>query len=114
MLFQSVFGPRGVVGRIGGEEFALILPHTSAQAARDVAARLLTRPLAVDVPFTGDRPPPRVTLSYGMVTYPEAGVDAFELYRKADAMLYLSKDLGRNQCHFWSSEGNHLQLKPEH
>jgi PleD family two-component response regulator len=36
-----------------------------------------------------------------VVTYPEGGGDAFELYRKADAMLYLSKDRGRNRCHFW-------------
>ena len=42
----------------------------------------------------------------------EAGLDPFELYRKADAMLYLSKDLGRDQCHFWDSEGQHLRLVP--
>ena len=53
-----------------------------------------------------------VTFSAGAVTFPGAGLDPFELYRKADAMLYLSKDLGRDQCHFWDSEGQHLRLVP--
>ena len=53
-----------------------------------------------------------MTFSAGAVTFPGAGLDPFELYRKADAMLYLSKDLGRDQCHFWDSEGQHLRLVP--
>ena len=53
------------------------------------------------------------TFSFGAVTFPDAGVDAFELYRKADAMLYLSKDSGRNRCHFWNSSGDHVELLPQ-
>jgi GGDEF domain-containing protein len=53
-----------------------------------------------------------VTLSYGVVVFPDAGSDAFELYRKADAMLYLSKEAGRNLCHVWNYNGEPLRITP--
>jgi len=101
------------VCRIGGEEFALVLPDTSQAAALDVMTRLVN---ASYTTATGDDeavPQVTATFSFGAVTFPDAGADAFELYRKADAMLYLSKDSGRNRCHFWSSSGDHVELLPQ-
>ncbi|MFN2370526.1 MAG: diguanylate cyclase [Candidatus Krumholzibacteriia bacterium] len=100
------------VCRIGGEEFALILPDTSPAAARDVMRRLLDAVFAAETLVDGRPHRVPVTFSYGVVTSPDAGTDAFELYRKADAMLYLSKDTGRNRCHFWSSDGEHGEMLP--
>jgi len=100
------------VCRIGGEEFAFILPDTGEEDAQDVASRLLDAPFTTEVQHEGHSVELHATFSYGAVTFPAAGADAFELYRKADAMLYLSKDLGRNQCHFWNSRGDHVQLLP--
>ena len=101
------------VCRIGGEEFALILPDTPLEAAREVMDRLVNASFSEEILHQGELIDLAVTFSFGAVTFPDAGADAFELYRKADAMLFLSKDLGRNQCHFWSSEGDHSQLLPE-
>ena len=101
-----------LICRIGGEEFALVLPDTSLEAGKEVMTRLLNAPFRTEFLHEEERLDLKVTFSFGAVTFPEAGTDAFELYRKADAMLYLSKDLGRNQCHFWSSEGDHQQLLP--
>jgi diguanylate cyclase (GGDEF)-like protein len=98
--------------RIGGEEFALILPDTGQEAGQDVVGRLLAAPFREEVLHDGKEVGLRVTFSCGAVTFPAAGADAFELYRKADAMLYLSKDLGRNQCHFWNSRGDHVRILP--
>lgn len=98
--------------RIGGEEFALILPDTGQEAGQEVLGRLLDAPFTEEVVHEGNTIELSVTFSYGAVTFPAAGSDAFELYRKADAMLYLSKDLGRNQCHFWNSRGDHVRLLP--
>ena len=98
--------------RIGGEEFALILPDTSLEAAQEVMGRLLDSKFHTSLSDAGDTIDITVTFSYGAVTFPAAGADPFELYRKADAMLFISKDLGRNRCHFWSSDGDHLQLLP--
>lgn len=100
------------VCRVGGEEFALILPDTPAEAAHEVVGRLLDADYLETVEEDGQSRVARVTFSAGAVTFPAAGLDPFELYRKADAMLYLSKDLGRDQCHFWDSEGHHLRLTP--
>ncbi len=99
--------------RLGGEEFALVLPDTGEGAAQEVLQRLLNSPFVEPVSFGGKDLDLRVTFSYGAVTFPQSGSDAFELYRKADTLLFLSKDRGRNQCHFWSSDGNHRQLQPE-
>ncbi|MCP4572115.1 MAG: GGDEF domain-containing protein [bacterium] len=100
------------VCRIGGEEFALILPDTSRDAAGDVMRRLLDG--AFETVERSDEREVHIatTASYGAVTFPDAGVDAFELYRKADAMLYLSKDSGRHRCHFWNSSGDHTEQLP--
>ncbi len=100
------------VCRIGGEEFALILPATSQEAAMEVVLRLLRTEFREEVESGGQKIPLLVTMSFGGVTFPEDGADPFELFRKADAMLYLSKDLGRNRCHFWCNQGRHLEITP--
>ena len=98
--------------RIGGEEFALILPDTSQEAAQEVMGRLLDSKFMTSVSHRGETIDVRVAFSFGAVTFPAAGADPFELYRKADAMLFLSKDLGRHRCHFWNNDGDHPQLLP--
>ncbi len=98
--------------RIGGEEFALILPDTSQEAALDVMNRLLNAPFSEKIVHEGEVIDLPITFSFGAVSYPASGKDAFELYNKADEMMYLSKGQGRNQCHFWNSEGDHLRLMP--
>ncbi|MHB8078769.1 MAG: GGDEF domain-containing protein [Candidatus Krumholzibacteriia bacterium] len=102
-----------LVCRIGGEEFALILPDTQPAAALEVCQRLLERIDRMRFNFPGAPSPQAVTLSYGGVTFPEGGTDPAELYRKADGMLYLSKRGGRNRCTFWNPRGEpHLLVPP--
>ena len=98
------------VCRIGGEEFALILPHTSETAAREVMSRLLAQEISVRMAVADGHRDVAVTVSYGAVTYPHAGADAFELYRKADDLLYASKAAGRNRCTFWNANDEHTAL----
>lgn len=100
------------VCRIGGEEFALILTDTPAEAAHEVVGRLLDADYFETVEQDGHSHQLRVTFSAGAITFPAGGTDPMELYRKADHVLYVSKDLGRDQCHFWDSEGQHLRLTP--
>jgi diguanylate cyclase (GGDEF)-like protein len=101
-----------LVCRIGGEEFALILPDTQPAAAQEVCQRLLERIDRMRFDFPGAAEPHAVTLSYGGVTFPEGGIDPAELYRKADGMLYLSKRGGRNRCTFWNPQGEPHILAP--
>jgi diguanylate cyclase (GGDEF)-like protein len=101
-----------LVCRIGGEEIALVLPDADQDAAQEVTQRLLNSTFSERVTVDGQQIEVAVTFSFGGVTYPYAGSDSFQLYKQADALMYLSKDRGRNQCHFWSNDGNHLRLVP--
>jgi len=101
------------VCRIGGEEFAFILPYTSLDEAREVLARVVGRPISVTLPPELGVGEVTVTVSFGAVTFPDAGASTGELHRKADSMLYQAKELGRNRCCLWYPDGHHQQLQPE-
>ncbi len=90
-----------IFGRIGGEEFAVILPHTSAADAMKVAETLRTTIAQQRVP-TPDVPL-SVTASFGVSTLDRSVGDIDELLRRADVALYIAKDNGRNRCALWQS-----------
>ncbi|MBU0743396.1 GGDEF domain-containing protein [bacterium] len=103
-----------LVCRIGGEEFALVLPDTDLEAARDIVTRIQVRIANLRLSDPGATEPLRVTISFGGVTYPGAGDSPDELYRNADRMLYLSKQRGRNRCHFWNPDGEPILTLPRY
>jgi diguanylate cyclase (GGDEF)-like protein len=82
------------VGRIGGEEFALLLHDTDSLGAAVVAANVLqaVRDLRVD---SRDGP---LTASVGIATYPQDAPDGRELFNAADHALSLAKDDGRDRA----------------
>ncbi|HUH13390.1 MAG TPA: GGDEF domain-containing protein [Longimicrobiales bacterium] len=83
--------------RVGGEEFALLLPGSTGEAAREVADRVRAAIAAVEIPV-GGAGPLRVTASAGVASTAELGdVDPRELYRAADEALYRAKELGRDR-----------------
>jgi diguanylate cyclase (GGDEF)-like protein len=88
-----------LVGRFGGEEFALLLPHTDQNAARGIAERI--RAHIADMPIAlGDDPDSetiRVTVSIGVTALSTSGSQLTELLATADAALYRAKGAGRNQ-----------------
>ncbi|MDX1517419.1 MAG: GGDEF domain-containing protein [Woeseiaceae bacterium] len=84
-----------VVGRFGGEEFIVALPHTTATDAAVVAERIRGH-IERSKPQYGDRQID-VTLSLGIADA-GAGVDSFdELLKAADVALYAAKRGGRNR-----------------
>jgi diguanylate cyclase (GGDEF)-like protein len=88
-----------LVGRFGGEEFALLLPHTDESAARGIAERI--RAHIADMPIALGNDPEsetiRVTVSVGVTALSTAGSQLTELLATADAALYRAKGAGRNQ-----------------
>jgi len=84
-----------LIGRLGGEEFALTLPDTSTDGARLVAERLRARIAALRVPSRKGML--QFTVSIGVVTYPGGADDVAALLKAADAALYRAKDGGRNR-----------------
>jgi two-component system, cell cycle response regulator len=81
-------GRREVDGvyRIGGDEFALILPEVGGNEARAVAERIHDAMLG-----SGEELLIRLTISFGVAVYPEQGTDPESLFRAADESMYGAK-----------------------
>jgi diguanylate cyclase (GGDEF)-like protein len=81
-----------MAARLGGEEFALLLPGTDAVGAVKAAERIRKALASTTIPNVGT-----VTVSMGVATAPEDAAAEEELVRVADARLYAAKARGRNQ-----------------
>lgn len=84
--------------RIGGDEFAILLPHTDAQTARILVRRLLASALDGH-PALGVTT--RLSFSAGISSFPTPSVDGDRLARQADAALYWTKRHGRTDVHIF-------------
>jgi len=83
-----------VVARIGGEEFAVLLPETALKEAQVVAERL--RMLVAERPVRCGDDKVAVTVSIGVATSTAGMADPTDLMKRADAALYAAKRGGRN------------------
>jgi diguanylate cyclase (GGDEF)-like protein len=83
------------IGRYGGEEFLIVLPHSTVRAASEQAARLC-RHLGSLLINTGDQELV-VTVSIGIAQYKIQNEDWQTLLNRADAALYKAKNTGRNR-----------------
>ncbi len=84
-----------LVARIGGEEFAVWLPHAQLAEGWEVAERIRDSVANTLWQWSGTAYP--VTTSCGVATYPEPIADILNLPAAADAALYRAKELGRNR-----------------
>ncbi len=94
ITLQRLTRKTDIFGRVGGEEFVLILPNTAMDEAEAILQRMLqairhSRPLPEQVSF-------RYTFSAGLACALR-GDDPHELYRRADLALYAAKMRGRDQ-----------------
>ena len=83
-----------LLGRIGGEEFVLILTGNSKAGAGDAAERI--RQTVAAATLTYDHHTIKVTVSGGLSIYPSDGMDWDTLFLAADDRLYAAKQRGRN------------------
>ncbi|WP_404480774.1 diguanylate cyclase [Novosphingobium sp. BL-52-GroH] len=94
---ESVGRSADVLGRIGGEEFALLLPETgiidALAAAERLRAAVEMRPIAVAPARTI-----AITASFGIATLDPAIATAEDWIARADGPLYQAKRTGRNRC----------------
>jgi diguanylate cyclase (GGDEF)-like protein len=87
-----------LLGRLGGEEFAILLPHTGAAAALVVAEKLREAMASREV--SG---PTHFSASFGVAALDRSARDIETLLRRADEALYDAKAQGRNRCRLWHS-----------
>ena len=101
VLLSATFRQVDVVARVGGEEFAVLLPSTDAEGAAAVAERLrlAVESQAVEV----DGVPIRCTISAGVATMHADVADLDALMKRADQALYAAKAAGRNRIECWSA-----------
>ena len=93
---------RGVdlVARLGGEEFLLVMPDTTSDAAALAAERV--RRAVEDTPFPVPGGAIDVTVSIGVAIAGSADIDAEAIIKRADCALYAAKDTGRNRVTFFA------------
>ena len=83
----------GEAFRLGGDEFALLLPGRTEAEAISIAEAVIARIAELDLEHGG-----RLTVSAGIATFPEHGVERAELVRVADNALYWSKEHGKGRA----------------
>lgn len=84
-----------IAARIGGEEFALLLPETPLEQAAELAEHL--RRAVAEHPFRGEDKPVAMTISAGVAEWIGTMHSASDILRAADRALYEAKDAGRNR-----------------
>lgn len=85
--------PDAIYGRVGGEEFCIVLPYVAIDGALSVAEHLRGQIADMSVDGLGGRI--TFTASFGVAQFDPNGA-VHSLYRSADAALYLAKNSGRN------------------
>ncbi|HEY6644851.1 GGDEF domain-containing protein [Povalibacter sp.] len=84
-----------IFGRVGGEEFGVLLPGCSLEAARERCEQLRTALAALTIRL--DETEIYASASFGIETTASCGYDLRQLLANADAALYQAKDAGRDR-----------------
>jgi diguanylate cyclase (GGDEF)-like protein len=92
MRLQREIRDTDLVARMGGDEFAILLPHTDKEQARIVSERLSQTVASINPRL--DDPSIRLSASFGVARYPENGVSVEELVSAADQAMYRAKQCG--------------------
>jgi diguanylate cyclase (GGDEF)-like protein len=93
---RRIVGDEGFIGRVGGEEFTVLLPGHGEQSGADLAERMREAISESLVVASVER---RITASFG-VSFNEVGTCFDTAYGLADAALYRAKRGGRNRVEF--------------
>jgi diguanylate cyclase (GGDEF)-like protein/PAS domain S-box-containing protein len=101
--------------RMGGEEFAIIMPGTTTKIAHERAEVLRKKIQRIVLKNAGKQLDP-ITSSIGIATYPDQANTAKQLIESTDMALYAAKNQGRNRSITADSLTSHESLKgkPEH
>lgn len=94
-VVQKQLRPGDLIGRLGGEEFVVILSETDAREATQIAERLRCAVAELDLNKSGT--PLTLSISIGVATLGDHGPDFHELLRRADRAMYVAKRGGRNR-----------------
>ncbi len=95
-------GPYGHVGRMGGDEFAIVIKDVQSRRMVETLAERLIASIAE--PFHLDKAEIRIGVSIGCAFGPVDGQSVDDLIQKADLALYQAKGQGRGTCCFFNAD----------
>ncbi len=99
---ERVVGKSGEIGRLGGDEFQIILPDLDDRAKLGELAAKVVQMISLPYPIDGKRAV--IGTSVGIAVAPYDGVTSDELVRHADLALYAAKNGGRGQFRFFAAD----------
>ncbi len=99
---KRLIGDRGEIGRLGGDEFQVILPDIDDRGVLGDLGQRVIQMLSQPYSINGMRAV--IGSSMGIAIAPYDGIDADELVKAADLALYSAKGEGRGQYRFYSSD----------
>lgn len=97
---KSAVPSDGLVSRLGGDEFIILIEDIDKKKVTEIAKRILD---AFHAPIEIDQQEFFVTPSIGISIYPTDGEDEETLIKYADTAMYLAKERGKNNFQFYSS-----------
>ncbi len=86
-----------VVARLGGDEFAIIMHNIAVEQASEKVQYIIERISSLVILYNNSKL--AVTMSAGMIPYPQDDRDAEQLLMSADLAMYRAKDMGRNRMY---------------
>lgn len=102
---QNVLQKKDIISRIGGDEFIILITNIkSHEDLNCISKRIMESSRRT---FTSDDHEFNITISIGIVYYPDCGRDSETLIRNADIAMYQAKRNGRNQVFLYNSSLNH-------
>jgi diguanylate cyclase (GGDEF)-like protein/PAS domain S-box-containing protein len=99
---ERIIGGRGEIGRLGGDEFQVMLPDIDDRGRLGEIANSVIQ--MISQPYSLDGSRAIIGTSVGIAIAPYDGIDTDELVSSADLALYAAKGGGRGQYRFFSSE----------
>ena len=104
LILKHLVSDKGMVGRIGGDEFLLFLDNASEYDLKEFSETVNKRLLAEAQDLLGDQMVVPIGTSIGAVAVPQAGTDFKGLFRIADRELYRVKENGRHGVELYSPD----------
>ena len=102
---RGVIGGRGEIGRLGGDEFQVLVPDMDDRGELGEIAKKIIQILSQ--PYSVEEGRAIIGCSVGIAVAPYDGIEREELTRAADLALYASKNGGRGQFRFYASDLEH-------